>query len=219
MRPRHGHRSTAIVGTAFAALFIGVFATSGETPEETAPLNEIIVYYQDHATQLRVGAFVIVTAAVMLLFFAGGLREALSGDEPDDRLSTVAYGGAVACALALGVMALVASAAASAVDSPNPDTVAALNVLDNQTFLPVMIGLSATLLATGLRALRTGALPRWLAWASVVLGVLAPAGPGGFAAFFAFPFWVVAVGVVLARRAADATPASAASRVLTAAQS
>ena len=67
-----------------------------------------------------------------------------------------------------------------------------------------MVGLSAMMLATGLCALQAAVLPRWLAGISIVLGVVAVAGPGGYAAFFAFPFWVVAVGISLARRQAPA---------------
>lgn len=206
MKTKDGHRSTAILGTAFAALFVGLFATGGESPEETVPAADVIAYYKDHATQLRIGAFVLVVAAVLLLFFAGGLRDALAGDATSrrgERLSNVAFGGAVAYAISLGVMAVSASALVEAADSGNPDAVTALNILDNKTFLFFMIGLSAMMLATGLQALHAAALPRWLAWVSIVLGVLAPAGPGGFAAFFAFPFWVVAVGVALARSHTD----------------
>jgi hypothetical protein len=60
------------------------------------------------------------------------------------------------------------------------------------------------MLATGLRALQAAVVPRWLAWISIVLGIAAVAGPGGYAAFFAFPFWVVAVGVSIARGQAPA---------------
>ncbi|HEX2273795.1 MAG TPA: hypothetical protein VHG90_07975 [Acidimicrobiales bacterium] len=199
MTTSNNHRTTAIVGTAFAALFVGAFATGGEPPEETAPAADVIAYYSEHASQLRLTGFVMVAAAVLLLFFAGGLRDALSRNG-DDRLSTVAYGGAVAYAVSLGVMVVSALALVAAADLGNADAVTALNVLDNKMFPLFMVGLSATMLATGLRALEVPVLPRWLAWLSTVLGIAAVAGPGGYAAFFAFPFWVVAVGVSLARR-------------------
>jgi hypothetical protein len=195
-------RSTAIAGTAFAALFVGVFATGGETPEETMPAAEVIAYYNEHAAQLRLAGYVMLAAAVLLLFFAGGLRTALTREQgtADDRLSLVAFGGAVAYAVGLGVMVVSAMALVAAADTGNADAVAALNVFDNKTFPLFMVGLSAMMLATGLRALHAVVLPRWLAWISIVLGIVAVAGPGGYAAFFAFPFWVVAVGVCVARR-------------------
>jgi hypothetical protein len=54
-------------------------------------------------------------------------------------------------------------------------------------------------LGTGVAALRSGALPRWLAWASVGLGILAVAGPLGAVAFLITPLWTLAVGIVLFR--------------------
>ena len=204
MRTSGTDRSTAIAGTAFAALFVGGFATGGETPEETVPAAEVIAYYNEHASQLRLAGYVMLAAAVLLLFFAGGLRSALTrhGGNADDRLSLVAFGGAVAYAVGLGVMVVSAMALVAAADTGSADAVTALNVLDNKTFPLFMVGLSAMMLATGLRALQAAVLPRWLAWVSIVLGVAAVAGPGGYAAFFAFPFWVVAVGVSLGREQA-----------------
>ena len=206
MRTSSTDRSTAIAGTAFAALFVGAFATGGETPEETVPAAEVIAYYNEHASQLRLGGYVMLAAAVLLLFFAGGLRSALTrhGGTADDRLSLVAFGGAVAYAVGIGVMVVSAMALVAAADTGNADAVTALNVLDNKTFPLFMVGLSAMMLATGLRALQAAVLPRWLSWISIVLGILAVAGPGGYAAFFAFPFWVVAVGVSLGRGQAPA---------------
>ncbi|HVL05423.1 MAG TPA: DUF4386 family protein [Acidimicrobiales bacterium] len=206
MRTSGTDRSTAIAGTAFAALFVGVFAMGGEAPEETVPAAEVIAYYNEHASQLRLGGYVMLAAAVLLLFFAGGLRSALTRHRgtTDDRLSVVAFGGAVVYAVGHGVMVVSSMALVAAADTGNADAVTALNVLDNKTFPLFMVGLSAMMLATGLCALQAAVLPRWLAWTSIVLGVLAVAGPGGYAAFFGFPFWVVAVGVSLARQQAPA---------------
>jgi hypothetical protein len=202
MQIREGNRSTAILGVAFAVLFVGVMASTGDTPDETAPAAEVMAFYNDHASQFRMAAWVLVVAAVVLLFFGAGLREALRGDEAteSDRLPSVAYAGAIVGAISMAIGAMSGSALVLAADSGNTDVVTTLNILDSRSFLLTLVGLSAIMLATGLRALRVPTVPRWLAWTSIVLGVLAPAGPGGFVAFFAFPFWVVAVGVALARR-------------------
>jgi hypothetical protein len=45
--------------------------------------------------------------------------------------------------------------------------------------------------------LASRSLPVWVGWVSLVLGVLAVAGPLGFFAFLGFPLWVAAVAVVL----------------------
>jgi hypothetical protein len=76
-----------------------------------------------------------------------------------------------------------------------------------------MLAVSVVLLAGGVAALRSGALPRWLAWVAAVVGAVAVLGPLGFAAFFLMPVWSLVVGVILNRRAAhpSISPAHASS--------
>ena len=64
------------------------------------------------------------------------------------------------------------------------------------------------ILATGISAVRHGALPRWLAWASVVLGVVALT-PVFFALFFLGPLWLLVLGVYGMRAATRSAPAAA----------
>src|SRR5882757_7425483 len=59
---------------------------------------------------------------------------------------------------------------------------------------------AAFYLATGLGALRTGALPKWLAIVTIVLGVLSLTGPTGIAVFFATPVWLIVTSALLYRR-------------------
>ena len=68
--------------------------------------------------------------------------------------------------------------------------------------MPVVAGIGMTALATGIAALRGGGLPRWLAWVSVVLGIMALAGPVGGIAFLVTPIWALIVAVVLLRASA-----------------
>jgi hypothetical protein len=70
--------------------------------------------------------------------------------------------------------------------------------------MSAMLGLCCTFLATGLCALRTGALPKWLAVLSVVLGVASPLGPAAFLPFALFPIWVIVTAAVTARRLSSA---------------
>jgi hypothetical protein len=80
-----------------------------------------------------------------------------------------------------------------------------LNFLSQDDWVPVVVGLSIVALGTGIAGLRSRALPRWLSWASVALGLLAVAGPLGGVAFLITPAWTLAVGIVLARRIDEAT--------------
>ncbi|MGI8984077.1 MAG: hypothetical protein ACR2HM_06040 [Acidimicrobiales bacterium] len=68
--------------------------------------------------------------------------------------------------------------------------------------IPAVLGLATILLATGWHTMRSAVLPTWLAWVSIVLGLLSMAGPAGFISFLLFPIWVLAVAVVLYRAGA-----------------
>jgi hypothetical protein len=197
---------------AFAILFLGLFLSTGETPDEHANAEEIAAFYGKHLTAFRIGAFGLVIAAVLMVF-VGALLRRLLVDERDGWGSAVGaalFGGTVVYAIGLTGFAASTTALASATDAGQISALVALNVADTTTFLPVMAGLSATLLATGLAGLRSARMPHWLAWASVVLGVIAVAGPGGFLAFFVFPLWVVLTAVLVGRRASETSAVAAA---------
>ena len=74
-------------------------------------------------------------------------------------------------------------------------------LLNADAWVPVVVGLSILALGTGISALRSETLPKWLGWASVGLGVLAVAGPLGGIAFLVAPLWTLVMGVVLFRSA------------------
>jgi hypothetical protein len=100
----------------------------------------------------------------------------------------------------------------------DPSALQALHVLSQEMVFPVTIGASAFMLGAGVAAMRSGALPRWLARLAVVLGVIGAVpshvlGGGldhvGFAAFAGSCVWTLIVGIVLAMRpAADTTDRS-----------
>ncbi len=74
-----------------------------------------------------------------------------------------------------------------------------LNVLSQDDWVQV-VGLSIVALSTGFAGLRGRVLPRWLAVASIALGVLALAGPLGGIAFLLTPLWTPAVAGVPASK-------------------
>jgi len=109
----------------------------------------------------------------------------------------VVFGGAIIYTVGLGLFATSQVALSDASDLGQPQVAQALNIVDNDNFFPVVIGLSVVLLATGWHVLASRSLPVWLGWVSLILGVLALAGPAGFAAFLLFPIWVLVVAVLL----------------------
>ena len=80
-------------------------------------------------------------------------------------------------------------------DVVDPQVFLALNAFDWSYFLFFPVGLGTMLLASGICAIRHGALPKWLGWVAIVLGItfLTPAFPVGL---FGTAAWVLAVSIV-----------------------
>ena len=81
-----------------------------------------------------------------------------------------------------------------------PATLQTLHALEMDMFFTVAVGTAAFLLGSGVGALKSGVLPSWLAWAAIVIGVIAIT-PLGFFGFLALGIWTLIVSVMLAMRA------------------
>lgn len=76
--------------------------------------------------------------------------------------------------------------------------------------MPIALGTVLFLISAGLSILQTGALPRWLGWAALLLAVLGVT-PLGFFAFLGGGIWILVVSVMLAaqgRQAGTSAPAA-----------
>lgn len=209
--PSRLDRWAPLAGVVFALVFVIGFLIGSDTPEFDASGTEVIDHYGDTG-RVYVGIVAAQVAAVALVFFAGALR-ARQRAAGQDWLATTAFGGCVVLAVGLGVFGMTQFALLSAADLGRPEVAQALNVVDNDNFLPALIGVTVTLLATGLHALVSRSLPRWLAWTSLVLGVVALAAPIGFVALVLFPLWVLMLAVVMLRRPARGAAGRAGVRV------
>jgi len=199
-------RLAPLAGVLFAVVFAIGFIT-GDTPDTDATGEEVISHYDDTG-KIFVGILALVIGAVLFMFFAGVLRSRLRSTGPE-WLATVGFGGAVVYSVGLGLFAMSQIALIDASDLGKPDVAQALNIIDNDNFFPSVIGLAVILLATGWHVLASRSLPIWLGWVSLILGILALAGPAGFVAFLLFPVWVFVVAVMLFRRTGTVDPSAA----------
>jgi hypothetical protein len=195
------------MGIVFSILFVLANVFLGSSPSVKASPVKIVNYYSAHKTSVTAGVFVVVFAALAFSFFLAALRRALASSKADSGYLSQAtlIGGAIY----LGGLLLMDALNVSLVDAAHYHLQAAaqtLNILGNDDWVPVVVGLSIVALSTGIAALRGGALPRWLGWASIVLGILAVAGPVGGIAFLLAPVWTLAVGIVLMRRSGSPVP-------------
>lgn len=176
------------------------FIIGGETPDiDDSPQNILDFYVDNDSAQLWAGA-VLAWSTAALMFFLGTLRSTLRAAEgPVGRLSTVAFGGGIV--LAVGLLSFAGftfTLGDVADDGLTPQAAQALNALNSDFFFPLAVGLGTLLIATAIASLGSRALPAWVAWAALVIGVVALT-PAGFFAFLAFLLWTVVTSVVLWR--------------------
>ena len=201
------NRLGALTGVAFLVLAIIAVALGGGEPpnpnDDSA--EEIIEFYVDEDSSIWIGAILQTLAAAALVFFGGYLRKVLHAAEgPGHMLSNVTLAGATILATGLALDATINIALVESVEDIEPGAVQALSALWSNDFLVFALGGFVFVLSAGLSIVRHGALPKWLGWVAIVIGVAAIT-PAGFFAFLATALWMAVVSIVLALRADSAT--------------
>jgi hypothetical protein len=207
-----------LTGVAFVVIGIIAFLIGGEPKSADEPLNEVVDWYIDNKDSVQIGAVVGVGASLLLIFFGAYLRKVLraAGGEADV-LPLVSFIGLVLIALGFAIDATISFAAAEAADEVrtvgnpdgeiNPVTVQALQALWDNDFLPIMLGVLAFLWATGLSVIKTGALPKWIGWVMIALGIISLT-PLGFIGFIGAAILVLVISVMLSLRLRSGPPAA-----------
>lgn len=201
-------RIMVVLSLLYLLLFAALIGTGGESPDPKTAGSKIIADYDTGDVMIQLAVYSTVVAAALLVFYGGALRAVLRSRRPT-WTADLALAGLILMAVAIVGFGVSALAVHSAVATGNPAVAQTANVLDNSNFPTAMLGMVTTMVATGVTALRTGLLARWLAVASIVIGCLAPLGPGGFVPFALFPIWLVAVAVLLRRDNEPAETATA----------
>lgn len=193
-----------LTGVVAVVLFVIAGAIGGETPDVDTPSQEVLAFYVDNEGSQFVSSLLAAYGALFLVFFVGALRSILRRAEGESRgLSTVAFGGGLILALGILIFAGLTFTLADAGDALEPAAAQAISALNSDLFFPLAVGTSALLVASGVSMRRSGAFPGWLAWAAIVIGVLAMT-PIGFFAFLAGLLWILVASVVLSRSPASA---------------
>jgi hypothetical protein len=198
-------------GIVFAALVVVATLLTHDAPDASAPDATVVAYFADDGNRnAEIVSFLLIGLAVVaFLSFLGSLRGALARaeGEPARLTTTVAASGGVFVALAAAahVAGTAVAFAADDIDAyrVDPNTARLFMALSFWFFVMSLFAAAAMALAASVLALRTGALPRWLAYAGLV------GAAGGLLSIFAWPSllvlaWIVAVSAwLLAPRAAE----------------
>jgi hypothetical protein len=204
------HVLAPLTGLLFVVLAVAAFIIGGETPDTDDSPQKILDFYVDNDASQQWAAALLAWSMVPFLFFLGVLRSTLHAAEGAiARLSAVAFGGGIVLTVgALSFAGFGFTLGDVADDGLTPQAAQALNALNSDFFFPVAVGTATLLIATGIASLVSRALPAWLAWAALVIGIVSLT-PAGFFAFLAFLLWIVVTSIVLwrARSAEPPVPA------------
>lgn len=190
-----------LTGVGFVLLGIISFIVGGEPKSADEPVGEIVDYYVENKDSIQASAFIGVAATLLLVFFGAFLRRVLRAAAPEGEiLSLVSFLGLVVVAVGFAIDTTILIALSEAADDIDPVAVQSLQALWDNDFVPLVLGVLMFLWATGLAVIRTGALPKWLGWVMVVLGVLGLT-PIGFAAAIGAAILVLVTSILLSVRA------------------
>lgn len=154
-----------------------------------------------------------ILAFLFFLFFLGNLWSALRRAEGGSGwLSATAFGGGLmSVTIKVASAAPVLAARYRAGDGLDPGLSRILQDINDASFYLSFFPLAVLLAAFAIVAIRSGALPKWLGWIAAALGLAFIVGGMSGSAdlqfewaglpMILFTFWVIAVSVVLIRRA------------------
>ena len=185
-------------GIAFAVFSLawGLVVSSADLAGFDASDEDIRASYDPETGDtgwLWVASLLLALAGVGLLWFLGSLRLLLMRAEPTTRLTAVAFGAGLVLVGLVFVKNSIQLGIAIAVGwedvEVDPD---AFRLLDSMLFGLIMHeGVAGAVLVAAVSgiAFRTGVLPRWLAWAGLVVALLA---------FFSVLLWGLGLLLLLA---------------------
>jgi hypothetical protein len=205
-------RWAPLTGVVFAVLlFVGALG-GGNTPDSDASAQHAVAFYTSHRNGQHFSFFVVAYALVFGIFFAGALRSYLRARTTEDGLNAVGFAGMIVLVVSTATLLGMNFAATDVPSKISPAAEQALNVLQNDVFVGMLIGLCVFLIGYGLAIVRSAAatLPRWLGWVALPLGVVSATPIGWFVLLFALPLWSLIVSVLMFVRRTEPLQAAAA---------
>ncbi len=193
-------RLAPLTGVLFAVVIVVAAVTGGETPDASASAAKVIAYYQTHSSKIETSDILLAIAFLVAVFFAGSLRSYMRrAPKAEGAAAVVLVGGAImAAGAALG--AGVEFGLAHNISHLSPAAAQAVNVVSNEVFLPLLAGVCVFSLASGVAILRGAALPKWLGWVAIVMGIAALIPPAFFPMLVVLVIWSVVVSILMYRR-------------------
>jgi hypothetical protein len=195
-------RYAALSGVIAVVLWVVGLLVGGDVTNKDEAAR-ILAAVKDHDARILVGGLIWTVGTAFFIWFLGVLRSRMYVAEGGTaRLTATGFAGGVATAICIALAPGGDMAAALNKNDIDASAASALHNMGDAFFIGAEYLLPVLLVAAGLLALRTGLLPKWLAWVSFLIALVLLIGPIGWAALiFAFPLWVLVVSVLLWRSA------------------
>jgi hypothetical protein len=195
-------RLLPLSGIVFVVLVVvPVVVLGGDHPESDGTAAEVVEAYADDVVQQGLAAFLLAASAPFIVFFASALAARLGlngGHQHRPIWERVVLAGSAVTASAAVIAALIHFALADGADQEvSPTALQALNVLDNNVWLPFNSGLGVMMLGAAGLLLTERALPRWMGWTALLLGVALFIPVADFIALIVALVWMIVASVML----------------------
>ena len=192
-------RFAPLTGILFVLLVIAAVIVGGESPSADDSTRKVFDYFDGDRDRVLISSIILAIGVGAFLWFAGVLRSVLAAAEgPPARLANTAWGGAIVLAVGILLLAGFAFVAADTVGDVPPVVTQTYSVGQADFYFPVAVGAAVFMLASGLAIVRSGALPAWVGWSGVVLGIAAITfTPAAFIAIILMLIWIVVLSVIL----------------------
>jgi hypothetical protein len=197
-------RVLPLAGVVFAVLLVLAVFVGGNTPDANASAAKVIAFYTKHHGSQKATAYFLAYAALFALVFAAALWGRLRRESSSQTLVAAGLVGGGVFSVGIGVLSAVGLAIVAEPGKISPAAEQAINVLSNQSVVPLFVGAVAFMVANGIAIVQTGALPKWLGWVAILVGVVAAIPVIGWFALLAMIVWTAIVGVLLCVRAGAA---------------
>lgn len=195
------------------ALQFAALAVEKMTPELGSPSSDVVKDLMHGSLVARFGGGYVEYLSILVMLVAGLLLARLlrGTTETSHWLASIISATAILGASSVGF----AAGAAAIYDGhhgASVQTVAMMNDLRNFSYILSLAVLGVFTLCVGIAAVTTRALPRWIGWAGVAVGIVCLASPPGARndlhnlANLLQMVWWVALGVVALSRRTDGQP-------------
>ena len=191
------NRWAPLTGVVGAILLFFAFFAGGNTPNANASPASVISFFVRNGSTAKSLGLIGTFAMIFFVFFAVALASRMRGGSA--WLANGMIAGAVFGAVGVAALFSVQFVLGDNARYLNAGSASALNLLNNDLFLPAAAGMCVFGIVGGLAVAASRLLPRWMGWVLVVIGACC-ASPLLFFALLVIAAWMLVAGIWLTVR-------------------